>query len=199
MRRTTHATVGISCSLFISEWFMLNPFYAVAIGIFYSLLADIDTGYSTINKYLIRIKWLRNKFMPIYYLLISIILYIGYYTLQYKVLLVLSFLSLLLVIGKHRTFYHSLFMLVPQGIILHLMGLNIHLQALALMIYSSHLFLDMFNPSGVKLFYPLSDKSYRFPITINSRSKWSTVIEWLLTLIVIYITVKYLYLEPLSM
>jgi len=90
-------------------------------------------------------------------------------------------------------------MLVPQGIILDLMGLNIHLQALALMTYSTHLILDMFNPSGVKLLYPLSDKSYRFPITINSKSKWSIVIEWLLTLIVIYITVKYLYLVPLSM
>ncbi len=196
MRKSTHATMGLTSSLFISKWFMLNPLYAVAIGVLYSLLADVDTGYSYINKYLIRIKWLRNEFMIVYYVLVTAIFYSLYYYTSQQIFIVLTVMSALLVVGKHRTFFHSLFILIPQVIVLHLLSVQVDYQALAIFAYIMHLVLDMFNPSGVMLFYPLSDKVYRFPITINSRHKISKVVEWIITMAMLSYT-GYYFLRPL--
>lgn len=196
MRKLTHATTGLTSSLFISKFFLLNPLYAIAIGVLYSLLPDADTGYSTINKYLIGVKWLRNEFMSVYYVIITAILLGLYYYTNMNVFIVLSLLTGLLVVGKHRSFFHSLFILIPQCIVLHFMNVHIDYQALAMFAYIMHLVLDMFNPSGVMLFYPLSKRVYRFPITINSSHKISNVVEWILNAAMISYT-GYYFLYPL--
>lgn len=196
MRKSTHAATGLTSSLLISKVFVLNPLYALAYGLIYSLLPDADTGYSFINKYLIRVKWLRNKYMSLYYVIVSAFLFGCYYYTQSKLFLIIGIMTTLLVIGKHRTFYHSLLILIPHCILLHILNVSVDYQALAVFSYITHLVLDMFNPSGVMLFYPLSSRVYRFPITINSKSWISKVVEWILTATMLCYT-GYVFLFPL--
>lgn len=195
MRKSTHAATGLTCSLLISKEFVLNPLYALAYGIIYSLLPDADTGNSFINKYLIRVKWLRNKYMILYYVIVSAILFGCYYYTQSKLFLIVGILTTLVVTG-HRTFYHSLFILIPHCILLIMLNVVVEYQALAVFSYISHLVLDMFNPSGVMLFFPISSKVYRFPITINSNSWISKAVEWILTVTMLGYT-GYVFLFPL--
>jgi inner membrane protein len=196
MRKSTHATFGLTSSLFISSMFALNPLVSVCFGLLYSLLPDADSGYSFINKRLVLVKWLRNDFVGVYYFLVSILLFTIYNFTGKQIYLVFGILTLLIVIGKHRTFYHSLFILVPNYIILYILMVPIDYQALAMFSYIFHLALDMFNPSGVMLFYPISDKVYRFPITVNSSSWISNVVEWLFTCAMLGYT-GYYFFRPL--
>ncbi len=193
MRKTTHSALGISSALIVSNMYALNPLLSLIIGVVYALLPDIDTGYSFISKYLIRVKWLRNKFMPLYYLVITVVLFAIYYKSNIKIFLVLSIMTTLLAIGKHRTYYHSFLILPLQWIVLYMLRVPVNFQALALINYVMHLVLDMFNVSGVMLFYPISKKAYKFPITINSASIISKIVEFAVTTCIISVTVFYFY------
>lgn len=192
MTKTTHATVGICSSYYLSAVAGINPILPIIIGVFTSLLPDIDTGKSMINRLLIRVKLFRNKWMKVYYLLLTIGFYIGYYFTENQILGILCVLTLLLVLGEHRTWFHSLLMNLPVAIIMSFLHLDSKLIVIGILNYSLHSILDSFNPSGVMLLYPISKKSFRFPITFRSNA-WSTrLIEYTADVAMLYLTfVKY--------
>ncbi len=70
---------------------------------------------------------------------------------------------------KHRGIMHSLSLPLLIGIIYFvLFGNTLILPFISG--YISHLFLDMFNPSGVPLFSPFYKKKIKFPTTIKTGS-----------------------------
>jgi len=60
-------------------------------------------------------------------------------------------------IFKHRGLVHSLFIPLVIFVVLWFFGYNL-IGLVVLVGYSSHLFLDMLNVSGIRLFYPLDFK-----------------------------------------
>ena len=169
----------------------INPITAAIIGLVFSLLPDIDCGHSYINKFLIRFKVFRNKFMNVYYAGISILMFTIYHYTGLKTVCVVGFLALLLAIGSHRKFFHSLLILIPFSILMIILDVETVFIALASMNYCLHLFLDTINPTGCMLFYPLSTRVYRMPITFRSDSIWFVIVELLINVTVIYATVNY--------
>ncbi len=70
---------------------------------------------------------------------------------------------------KHRGIMHSLF--VPASIFLVYFAIYKNAMILPFVVgYLSHLFLDMFTPSGVPIFMPLYNRELKFPITIKTGS-----------------------------
>ena len=70
---------------------------------------------------------------------------------------------------KHRGIMHSLFM--PTLIFLVYFVIYKNTMILPFVVgYLSHLFLDMFTPSGIPIFMPLYNKKLKFPITIKTGS-----------------------------
>jgi len=191
MKKTTHATTGICGSFAISAMTGINPIIAVLVGLVYSLLPDIDCGHSYINKFLIRFKVFRNKLMNIYYAGISIILFIIYHYTGFNVVCIVGILTLLLAIGSHRKFFHSLLIMIPFSMLMVILNVDTVIIALALMNYGFHLFFDTFNPTGIMLFYPLSRKVFRMPITFHSDSLQSVIVELVINAAVIYATINY--------
>lgn len=188
MTRTTHATVGVCSSFYFSTIIGVNPVWAVIVGVLSSLLADIDTGKSLINKLLIRAKCFRNKWMKLYYLILTFALYAVYCYTGIMVIGLLSALCLLLVIGEHRTWFHSLLMVVPFTFIMLVLNLRSELVAIGVLNYTLHLILDTPNPSGVMLFYPISKKVFRLPITFRSNSAITRFLEYSADLTLLYLT-----------
>lgn len=188
MTKVTHTTTGLCSSIAISSMSGLNPILAIITGVIASLIPDIDTGRSFINKYLIRVKWLRNEWMAIYYAVITASLFLVYQATGFKWLLVLSFLTLLLVIGQHRTFFHSILIMLPLWPLMEYFKLDSEYIALGMINYLNHLVLDMFNPQGVMLFYPISKKVYRMPIVFNSNAFTTRVIEYSFDCFILYMT-----------
>lgn len=188
MTRTTHATVGVCSSFYFSMIIGVNPVWAVVVGVFSSLLPDVDTGRSMINKLLIRVKCFRNKWMKLYYLFLTLALYAVYYFTGIMVIGLLSAMCLLLVIGEHRTWFHSLLMIGPFTFILLVLNLRSELVVIGILNYILHLFLDMPNPSGVMLFYPISNKVFRFPITFRSNSIITRFLEYSADVTLLYLT-----------
>lgn len=191
MKKTTHATTGICGSLAISVMTGINPVISVLVGLVYSLLPDIDCGHSYINKFLIRFKWFRNKFMNIYYAGVSLVMFTIYHYTGVKSVCIIGILALLLAIGGHRKFFHSLLILIPLSMLMIMLNVETDIIALALMNYCSHFLLDTFNPSGIMLFYPLSTRVFRMPITFRSGSMQSVILELVINAAVIYTTVNY--------
>lgn len=190
MTRTTHTTVGICSSYYLSVSMGVNPVLPVVVGVFSSLLPDIDTGKSTINKLLIRIKLFQGKSMKVYFLGLFALLLLAYKLTANSIVALLCILSLLLVIGEHRTWFHSAFMLLPYNIILSSLEFSSFLMAIGTINYAMHLVLDMLNPSGVMLLFPISRKVHRFPITFRTSSEVTRLLEYTADATIIYFTFR---------
>ena len=130
--------------------------------------------------------------MNIYYAGVSFVMFAIYHYTGVKAVCIVGLLALLLAIGSHRKFFHSLLILIPLSILMIIMNVETSIIVLALMSYVSHLLLDTFNPSGIMLFYPLSTRGFRMPITFRSGSLLSVILELVINAAVIYATVNYL-------
>lgn len=85
---------------------------------------------------------------------------------------------------KHRGITHSLLMPILIYSIYYSIFKNQIILPFVLG-YVSHIFLDMFNPKGVKLFLPFFWRSFRFPLTVKTGSVYdysSSVFFWALAL-----------------
>jgi len=188
MTRTTHATVGICSSYSLSMIMGVDPIYPVIIGVISSLLPDVDTGRSMINRLLIRIKLFQGKWMKLYYLGLFILLLIAFKLTENSVVGIICALCFLLVIGGHRTWFHSIFMIIPFTVIGNTTNLSTFLLTNGILNYTLHLLLDMLNPGGVMLLYPVSMKVFRFPVTFKSKSIITRVFEYSADTVLIYFT-----------
>ena len=188
MTRTTHATVGICSSYYLSMMMGVNPALPVIVGVFSSLLPDIDTGKSMINKLLIRIKLFQGKWMKLYYLGLFILLFFAYKLTANTLIGIMSVLCFLIVVGGHRTWFHSIFMIIPFSIIMSMMNFSVFLMAIGILNYTLHIMLDMLNPSGVILLYPISKRVFRLPLVFKSASVMTRVLEYAVDVSLIYFT-----------
>lgn len=187
MKRTTHLSAGASLSIALSQIAGVDPISAVLVGCFASLLPDIDHGYSAINQYLIKIYALKGNFFKVYYGLIAAVLAVLFHLTHSKALLVGFVLVLLIVIGHHRSIYHSLIIMAPLAVFLVYMKMPTVYIAIFLLNYFLHLILDTFNPSGVPLLLPFSPSRTRLPITFDSSGNGARFVE----AAVIFISISY--------
>ena len=151
-----------------------------------ALIPDIDHPGSKINQIMLPMKNRLGK-MIIYSGLGGVLLYKAS-----SLHSTLSFLGLILIIiglSHHRSFTHSIPSAISLSIISFMFFQNYFSNNL---IYAfiigilSHLIGDFLTKQGIELFYPITDKNYRFPINISSGG----IIEYIISFILVFAIVK---------
>ena len=153
----TAATVGVE----ITPTFLI----AASIG---SLFPDIDHPKGMLNQKILPVHDGIMK-STMYGAIAFSIIYLGKGKIDFLMIGLLVPLLIAIAISKHRGIMHSLLCLLWCGLILlltnKLYGINITIPFELGVI--SHILLDMFNPQGVELLWPLN-KKIKFPLYINT-------------------------------
>ncbi len=150
-----------------------------------ALVPDIDHPGSKINKIMLPIKNRLGKMM-IYSGIGSFLIY------KYKGVNSLVFLGIIMIIiglSHHRSFTHSilgtiLLSVVSFMVLQNYLSYNLIIAFITGII--SHLMADYLTKQGIELFYPVSNKNYKFFITFSSGG----TAESLLSLIFIFMIIK---------
>ncbi|MCR1934415.1 metal-dependent hydrolase [Clostridium tepidum] len=193
MKGKTHAGVGIAVFLSIYSRLPGNfSYFGLLVVFISSLLPDIDHPKSIFNKYIL---FFKNKTSKIAFYSCSGVLVFWYdylYTRE-PALKALAIMLIVIAISSHRNgLTHSLFGMIIFAFIAGYLGnmYNIHYIVYYLFIgYGSHILCDMATNRGVPLLYPFSKKKFKFPVTYKSNSKIATLIETILTTLVLIFTI----------
>lgn len=152
-----------------------------------SLLLDIDEGHSKINQEILP-SGFRNSFGKMIFYLgmagFSFYLYKNGFALGMPIGLILALIG----VSRHRGIIHSLpgiaiimgmlYYISPPYISILGMTVNMHGLLNSITLNAGiHLFCDMVNVGGVKLFSPFYNKIYRFPFAVHSNSIFARLVE----------------------
>jgi inner membrane protein len=187
MMKKTHVSVGVTLSSIIANLIgiSITPMFIIATAIA-SILPDIDHPKGAINQKILLIN--NGMFKVITYVLFAaLIMLYGPKYFDITVIYYTAPLFLVIAFSRHRGITHSLvglaFVAMFSIFIKHKYGIDL-VMAFVLGV-GSHIFLDMFNPEGVELFWPCR-KNYRFPVHFSTGGKIEAIVSYSFLIAVIY-------------
>lgn len=187
--KRTHIVAGVTLTAVAATYLniRINPTFMAAAA-FGTIISDMDHPNGSINSEILIVH--NNLFKIITYSLLSIALlffgpkYFDPYIAFYLVppLLVIAF-------SHHRGVTHSLIGLTGIFAVVYLINVRYGVDVIFPISVgmATHIFLDMFNPQGVEIFYP-NRKNYRFPVTISTGHKPEKVLFYIFLVLLVYIT-----------
>ncbi len=199
MRGKSHISFGLF--LYILVWDKVPDrvkLPGLIISAIASIFPDIDHPKSIFNKYILPIK---NKYGKIIFfgaISVLILIYDHYITQNYFFKF-LAFVVFLVGLAGHRNgLTHSIFAMMIFSFIVYYLNMYFHLDNYLVPFaigYVSHLIGDMLTDRGIPLFYPLTKKNIKFPLTYDSGGKFSKMFEnGLIIFLAIYMIFKIYYL-----
>lgn len=192
MMKQTHLTVGIAAGSIaaISLGDKITPviLLSAACG---SLFPDADHPSGSINSELLAIR--STWFKALFYLALAVGLfhYVSRF-LDKTAILYLVPIFVAIAISKHRGITHSIPFLIYIYFVLIMFKTKYNFDILTPFTVGafSHIFIDMFNPQGVELFWPYK-RNFRFPFTISTGGVCESVLNYLFLIGFLVICYKY--------
>ena len=192
MTGKTHAGIGSVIYVAICNQLPGKFNYIGMIVVFFaSILPDVDHPKSMINKYILPFKNKTTK-VTIYICLGIIILWFDFLYTKELALKSLAVCFIIIGLSTHRNgLLHSL---TGMMLLMLMLGYTCTKYLLPPLVYpfaigyGSHLVGDMFTKMGVPLFYPFSNRKFKFPCTYKVGSKVGRLIEEIIMIFgVVYI------------
>ncbi|MCB2290505.1 metal-dependent hydrolase [Clostridium sp. CS001] len=192
MTGKTHAGIGSVIYVAICNQLPGKFNYIGMILVFFaSILPDVDHPKSMINKYILPFKNKTTK-VTIYICLGIIILWFDFLYTKELALKSLAVCFIIIGLSTHRNgLLHSL---TGMMLLMLMLGYTCTKYLLPPLVYpfiigyGSHLVGDMFTKMGVPLFYPFSNRKFKFPCTYKVGSKAGKLIEEIIMIFgVVYI------------
>ena len=176
MKGTTHIAIGVAAAAVLGDINHVSMSYLLPSAIIGSLIPDIDTGSSIINKFLIRDPKFRDDKKILYFGALSLFSFLIFCQFYIKPFLYIGLVAAILALSSHRGIFHTVF--IPLMALYFGSKTNYFLQYEMMAVgIGLHLVADMFNKSGIMLFFPFTRKEFRMPITFYSRSFTMSIIE----------------------
>lgn len=175
MKGKTHAGIGGVTFLLVCDKLPGKFSYiGLIIVMLASLVPDIDHPKSIINKYILPFKNKTTKTV-VYICLALIVFWVDYLYVGALALKVLGVTLILVAFSSHRNgLTHSLMGFIMFTFISNYIGEEYKISNMSnyfMIGYGMHLLCDMLTKMGVPLFYPLTKKKYKFPLTYKVSSK----------------------------
>jgi inner membrane protein len=193
MKGKTHAGIGVAAFVFLytvlpRKFALTNLIFAI-IG---ALLPDIDHPKSFINRYLLPFRNQGTK-VALFCSLGIFMLYLDNLYNSIPIIKIIGITLILIGLSTHRMgFTHSILGLILFSVVLSFFATVYELVFVEIYFvlgFLSHLVCDMLTKRGVPLFYPFSNKKYRFPFAFTTGSLIGNLIEGTLIIFsVVYAT-----------